>query len=73
MDEQLQSFFDRIDNQSNIVDAEKALLKEIYDEAKGTGFDTQIMKKVVALRKKSGEQRAEEQALIETYLNALGL
>jgi uncharacterized protein (UPF0335 family) len=73
MDEQLQSFFDRIDNQSDIVDAEKALLKEIYAEAKSTGFDTQIMKKVVALRKKSGEQRAEEQALIDIYLNALGL
>ena len=73
MNEQLQSLFDRIDTQSAIIDDEKNVLKEIYGEAKSAGFDPQIMKKIVALRKKSSEQRAEEQALIETYLNALGL
>jgi uncharacterized protein (UPF0335 family) len=73
MNEHLQSFFDRIENQSDIIDAEKRLLKEIYAQAKSTGLDTQIMKKVAALSKKTGKQRAEEQALIDAYLYALGL
>jgi uncharacterized protein (UPF0335 family) len=73
MNEHLQSFFDRIENQSDIIDAEKRLLKEIYAQAKSTGLDTQIMKKVAALSKKTGKQRAEEQSLIDAYLYALGL
>jgi uncharacterized protein (UPF0335 family) len=73
MNEHLQSFFDRIDNQSDIVDWEKTVLKEIYAQAKSTGLDIKIMKKVVALSKKTGKQRAEEQALIDAYLYKLGL
>lgn len=73
MNEHLQSFFDRIDHQSDIVDWEKTVLKEIYAQAKSTGLDIQIMKKVVALSKKTGKQRAEEQALIDAYLYKLGL
>jgi uncharacterized protein (UPF0335 family) len=70
---QLQSIVDRIEK----LEDERALLaadiKDIYAEAKGNGFDPKIIKKVVALRKKDAAQRAEEEALLETYMSALGM
>lgn len=70
---QLQSIVDRIEK----LEDERALLaadiKDIYTEAKGNGFDPKIIKKVIALRKKDAAQRAEEEALLETYLSALGM
>ena len=47
-------------------------IKEVYAEAKASGFDTKILRKVIAARKKSAEERAEEAAILETYLAALG-
>lgn len=47
-------------------------IKEVYAEAKGSGFDPKIIRKVVALRRMDRDKRAEEQALIETYMAALG-
>ena len=70
---QLQSIVDRIEK----LEDERALLaadiKDIYAEAKGNGFDPKIIKKVGALRKKDAAQRAEEEALLETYMSALGM
>lgn len=48
-------------------------VKEVYAEAKSTGFDVKILRKVVALRKRDREEVFEEEALIETYLAALGM
>jgi hypothetical protein len=45
----------------------------VYGEAKGMGFDTVIMKRVIALRKKDEQQRMEEEAVLDTYLHALGM
>ena len=47
-------------------------LKEVYAEAKGEGFDTKILRKVVRLRKADVAKRQEEEALIELYLTAIG-
>ena len=47
-------------------------IKEIYAEAKAEGFDTKTMKRVIAARKKTAEEREEEAQLLETYLAALG-
>lgn len=70
---QLQSIIDRIEK----LEDERALLaadiKDIYTEAKGNGFEPKIIKKVIALRKKDAAQRAEEEALLETYMSALGM
>jgi len=44
-----------------------------YAEAKSIGFDPKIMKKIVSLRKKSKTDRQEEEALLETYMHALGM
>ncbi|GAA4023704.1 uncharacterized protein (UPF0335 family) [Sphingomonas kaistensis] len=48
-------------------------IKDVYAEAKATGFDTKTMRKVVSLRKMEKHARDEADALLETYRNALGL
>jgi uncharacterized protein (UPF0335 family) len=48
-------------------------IKDVYGEAKATGFDTKTMRKVVSLRKMEKHARDEADALLETYRNALGL
>jgi uncharacterized protein (UPF0335 family) len=46
--------------------------KELFAEAKGRGYDTRVMRKVIAIRKRKPDDVAEEQAIIELYLKALG-
>jgi uncharacterized protein (UPF0335 family) len=48
-------------------------VKEVYAEAKGNGFDPSIIKAVIRLRKKSAEDRSEEEAMLDLYLQALGM
>jgi len=70
---QLKAFVERIEK----LEEEKAAIaediKEIYSEAKSTGFDPKIIKKVIALRKQDANKRAEEQAILATYMDALGM
>ncbi len=47
--------------------------KELMAEAKGRGYDTKVMKKVVALRKRKPDEIAEEEAIIDMYKAALGM
>lgn len=71
--DRLRAFIERIER----LEAEKAQIaadiKEVYAEAKGNGFDTKTMRKVVRLRKQDAQKRAEEELLLETYLVALGM
>lgn len=69
----LKSFRDRIEN----LEAEKAEIadeiREVYAEAKSHGFDTAILRKVIAAGKKDQDKRAEQAALFELYADALGV
>lgn len=47
--------------------------KELMAEAKGRGYDTKVMRKVIALRKRKPDDVAEEEAIIEMYKSALGM
>jgi uncharacterized protein (UPF0335 family) len=47
--------------------------KELWAEAKGRGYDTKVLKKLVALRKRKPDDIAEEEAILEMYKNALGM
>ena len=71
--ERLKSFIERIER----LEEEKAALasdiREIYSEAKGTGFDTKVMRQIVRLRKMEEADRQEQQAILDTYKKALGL
>ena len=48
-------------------------IKSVYGEAKAVGFDTKIIKKLVALRKKDADTRREEATLLDLYASAIGL
>jgi uncharacterized protein (UPF0335 family) len=71
--DQLRQFIERIER----LEEEKAVLasdiKDAYGEAKGTGFDTKVMKIIIRLRKKDKNERLEEESILETYMAALGM
>lgn len=68
----LKSFIERIERLEEDKAAIAADLKEVYAEAKGEGFDTKVMRKVIRLRKQDRAKRQEEEALIDLYLSAIG-
>jgi uncharacterized protein (UPF0335 family) len=70
---QLQSIIDRIEKLEDDRSLLAADIKEIFTEAKSNGYDVKIIRKVLAIRKKDAAQRDEEQALIDTYMSALGM
>jgi len=71
--DQLRAYIERVERLEEEKAAIAADIKEVYAEAKGNGFDTKVMRKVVSLRKKDLAERQEEQAVLELYLHALGM
>jgi uncharacterized protein (UPF0335 family) len=71
--EQLRSLVERIER----LEEEKAALagdiREVYAEAKAQGFDARTLRKVVGLRKQDATERQEQEALLDVYMNALGM
>jgi uncharacterized protein (UPF0335 family) len=71
--DQLESIIQRIER----LEEEKAALagdiREVFAEAKGNGFDTKILRQVLKLRKMDKADRQEQDAILELYLNALGM
>ena len=51
----------------------EADIREVYSEAKGTGFDTKVMRQVVRIRKLDTADRQEQEAILDLYLSALGM
>lgn len=70
---QLQSVVERIERLEEEKREVADQIKEVYAEAKGNGFDAKTLRKVIALRKKPADEREEEEALLELYMNVLGL
>ncbi len=70
---QLKSLIERVER----LEEEKAALaediKEVYSEAKSTGFDTKLMRRVVQLRKMDEKERLEAAAILDLYMGALGM
>jgi uncharacterized protein (UPF0335 family) len=69
---QLKAIIERIERLEEDKAAVQNDLKEVYAEAKGNGFDTKILRKVVRLRKQDKAKRQEEEALVDLYLSAIG-
>ncbi len=71
--DELRSFIERIER----LDAEKKDIsdqqKEVMAEAKGRGYDTKVMRKLVTMRKKDPAEISEEEAVLELYREALGM
>lgn len=69
----LRAFIERIER---LEEEKKALaddIKDVYAEAKGTGFDVKIMRKIVSLRKQDRDKRQEEDEILGLYMAALGM
>ena len=69
---QLKSIIERIERLEEDKAAVTADLKEVYAEAKGTGFDVKILRKVIRYRKQDRAKLQEEEALLDLYLSAIG-
>ncbi len=71
--DELKAFVERIER----LEEEKATIstdiREVYAEAKGRGFDTKVLRRVVALRKIDEHERQEFAAILDLYLQALGM
>jgi uncharacterized protein (UPF0335 family) len=71
--DQLRSLIERIERLEEERAALSADIREVYSEAKGTGFDTKAMRQVVRLRKLDSADRQEQEAILDLYLSALGM
>ncbi len=69
----LRAFIERVERIEEEITALNTDKKDIYAEAKGFGFDVPTIKKVVRLRKLDASEREEADALLDTYLAALGM
>jgi uncharacterized protein (UPF0335 family) len=70
---QIRAYIERVERLEEEKVAISSDIKEIYSEAKGSGFDSSILRKIVALRKKDPNKRREEEAVMSLYLDALGM
>lgn len=71
--DQLRSYIERIER---LGEEKKALaddIREVFGEAKATGFDVKIIRRIIAIRKQDADQRREEEQILDTYLRALGI
>lgn len=70
---QLKAFVERIERLEEDKKGIADDIKDVYAEAKGNGFDTKILRKIVSLRKQDAAERREQEELLEVYLKALGM
>jgi uncharacterized protein (UPF0335 family) len=70
---QLKALVERIETINEEIKGLSDDRTDIFSEAKGNGFDTKALRKIIALRKLSSEDRAAQDQILETYMNALGM
>jgi len=71
--DQLKAVIERVER---LEEEKKALaddIKDVYAEAKAHGFDVKALRTIVRLRKQDSDERKEEEAILETYMHALGM
>ena len=69
----LKAFVERIER---LEEEKKAIaddIRDVYAEAKANGFDVKALRTIVRLRKQDADERREQEAILETYLHALGM
>lgn len=69
----LKAFVERIERLDEEKKAISEDIKEVYAEAKDTGYDVKILRKVISIRKQDHNKRMEENEILELYLSALGV
>jgi uncharacterized protein (UPF0335 family) len=71
--DQLKAIIERIER---LEEEKKTIaddIRDVYAEAKGNGFDVKALRTIVRLRKQDANERAEEETILETYMQALGM
>lgn len=71
--DQLKAFIERLERLDDEARALNEDRRDVLAEAKGNGFDVRIIKKILAMRRQDHAQRKEEEAILELYLEALGM
>ena len=71
--DRLKTFIERVER---LEEEKKAItddMKEIFAEAKGEGFDVKVIRMIIRIRKQDSNERAEQEAILDLYLHALGM
>ena len=71
--DQLKAIVERIEHLEEEKKAISDDIRDVYAEAKGNGYDVKALRTIVRLRKQDKDERAEQEAILETYLHALGM
>jgi uncharacterized protein (UPF0335 family) len=71
--DELRQFIERAEQLISEKQALQGDISDLFAEAKGRGYDTKVMKKVIALRKRKADEIAEEEAILDIYRAALGM
>ena len=71
--DQLKSIIERIERLEEEKKAISEDIKDVYAESKGNGFDVKALRTIIRMRKQDANERAEQETILETYLQALGM
>lgn len=70
---QLKAIIERIEKLEEEKKAISDDIKDVYGEAKGNGFDVKALRTIIRLRKQDADERQEQETILETYMQALGM
>lgn len=71
--DRLRAFIERIERLEEEKAALAADIREVYAEAKSSGFDTKALRTIIRIRKQDDHERMEQEAVLATYMHALGM
>jgi len=71
--DQLKAIIERIERLEEEKKAISDDIRDVYAEAKGNGYDVKALRTIVRMRKQDANERAEQETILETYLQALGM
>lgn len=71
--DQLRAIVERIERLEEEKQAIADDVKDVYAEAKANGFDTKVLRQIIRLRKQEPNERAEQEAVLDLYMQALGM
>jgi uncharacterized protein (UPF0335 family) len=71
--DQLKSIIERIERLEEEKKAISDDIRDVYAESKGNGYDVKVLRMIVRMRKQDANERQEQETILETYLQALGM
>jgi len=71
--EQLKSIIERVESVNSDIKERQTDRSEIFQEAKSAGFDTKALRQIIRIRAEDPNKRAEREAVLDTYMSALGM